>query len=81
MTSFFQGGQNKKAELTAGSFFGSSAIFDFIRPAAFRPILTGGLALSGVKQKASEKVSEPPGGLAWHPLESCPHDSLQKVRG
>jgi hypothetical protein len=38
------------------------------------------LALSGVKQKAFEKVSEPPEGLDWHPLESCPHDSLQKVK-
>lgn len=52
-----------------------------LRSVAFCPLLTEGLALSGVKQKASEKVSEPPEGLDWHPLESCPHDSLQKVKG
>jgi hypothetical protein len=39
---------NKKAELTKGSSFGSSAIFYYyLRPAAFRPLLTKGLALSG----------------------------------
>jgi hypothetical protein len=63
----------KKAKLTAGSSFGSSAIFNFLRSVAFCPLLTEGLALSGVKQKASEKVSEPPGGLDGHPLEFCPH--------
>jgi len=36
----------KKTELTTGSSFGSSAI-SFKRPAAFRPLLTEGLALSG----------------------------------
>jgi len=39
----------KNAEPTAGSSFGSSAIFDLIRSAAFCPLLTEGLALSGVK--------------------------------
>jgi hypothetical protein len=46
--------QNKKAELTAGSSFGSSAIFDLIRPAAFRALLTEGLALS------RSKIQKPP---------------------
>ena len=64
-----------------GSSFGSSAIFNFLRSVAFCPLLTEGLALSGVKQKASETVSDPPEGLDWHPLESRPHDSLQKVKG
>ena len=41
-------GSLKKAELTKGSSFGSSAIFYYyLRPAAFRPLLTKGLVLSG----------------------------------
>jgi hypothetical protein len=36
----------KKPNFAKGSSFGSSAIF-FLRPAAFRPLLTKGLALSG----------------------------------
>jgi hypothetical protein len=38
---------NKKTELTKASFFGSSAILSPVRPAAFCPHLTKGLALSG----------------------------------
>jgi len=37
----------KKTEHTKGLSFGSSAIFSSTRPAAFRPPLTKGLALSG----------------------------------
>jgi len=36
----------KKSRTSEGSSFGSSAIF-FSRPAAFRPLFTEGLALSG----------------------------------
>jgi len=36
----------KKAEITKGSSFGNSAVF-LKRPAAFRPLLAKGLALSG----------------------------------
>jgi len=39
--------QNKKAELTFGAPFGSSAFFSLKRPAAFRPLLTKSMALSG----------------------------------
>jgi len=38
--------QNKKAELTKGSTFGSSAVLSLVGPAAFRPLLSKGLALS-----------------------------------
>jgi hypothetical protein len=38
----------KKAEPTQGCSFGSSAVFIFVRPAAFRPFLTEGLALSRI---------------------------------
>ena len=37
----------QKSRVTKISSFGSSAILDLIRSAAFRPLLTGGLALSG----------------------------------
>jgi hypothetical protein len=36
--------KNKKAELAKRFIFGSTAVF--LRPAAFRPLLTDGLALS-----------------------------------
>jgi len=39
--------KNKMAELATSSSFGSSAIYPLTRSAAFRPLLTEGLALSG----------------------------------
>jgi hypothetical protein len=41
-------GPIKKAEPTKGISFGSSAIFPSQRPAAFRPVLTAGLAFREV---------------------------------
>jgi hypothetical protein len=38
---------NKKAELAAGSFMGSPAIFELVRPIVFCPHLTMGLAFMG----------------------------------
>ena len=31
--------------------------------------------------KHLQEAHRPLGGSDWYPLESCPHDSLQKVRG
>jgi hypothetical protein len=71
----------KKAELTAGSSFGSSAIFDLIRSAAFCPLLTEGLALSGVKQNASEGTKNPLEASRWILLETSLHTIPQKGQG
>ena len=43
--------ENKRSRTTLDLSFGSSAIFSLQRPAAFRPLLTKGLALSGKCQK------------------------------
>jgi hypothetical protein len=48
---------NKKAELTSSSSFGSPAIFHLMRPAAFRPLLTKGLAFSRTKTKPPKRYS------------------------
>jgi hypothetical protein len=73
--------KNKQAELTIGSSFGSSAIFNFLRPVAFCPLLTEGLALSGIKQKASEGTKNPLEASRWHLLETPLHTAPKKVRG
>jgi hypothetical protein len=52
----------QKAELTKGLSFGSSAIFDLIRPAAFRALLTKGLALSGESHLLRDTVLLSKGG-------------------
>jgi hypothetical protein len=41
----------RKAELTKGISFGSSAVFPSQRYAAFRPVLTGGLAFREVRNR------------------------------
>jgi hypothetical protein len=43
--------QVKKAESAEVLSFGSSAIFDLMRPAAFRPTLMDSLALSEIEHK------------------------------
>jgi hypothetical protein len=44
---FIAWSSSKRPNFPSGSSFGSSAIFYSIRPAAFRPLLMEGLALSG----------------------------------
>ena len=50
-------------------------------PAAFRPFLTEGLALSRTKAESLQEAHKPLEGLIGYPLESSLHDSLQKVTG
>ena len=49
--------KTKMADFTSGLSFGSSAVFELERPAAFRPLLTEGLAFSRTKTKPPKRYS------------------------
>jgi hypothetical protein len=63
---------------TSKRTFYHSFAFPYIAPPFLGPKYD--LALSRIKTRNLQEAIRPPGGSDWHPLESYPHDCLQKVK-